>query len=225
MSIICGGNHPHWYILHIQTVIKSGLFFSLNISKPTHVPPPLLLIMSSFGPPWKSHLNYCKASYFQNPLMNLKMPENKVRGNKMWKDEVMAGGARMSLSHHRADFEWMLPCLSPSQKAEQEATVYSELLQLVGLPSSGLSRAPTVVLSLQSSLHLWYSLSMACLLPWKWPQMMHSQPRLWFLPALGPGPAFMVWLHSDMPIQPGDVVISISPNFNSTIQMSCALKG
>lgn len=48
VSVISNGNHPHRYILHIQPISKSSLFFFLNISKSTHLSPSPLLIMISF---------------------------------------------------------------------------------------------------------------------------------------------------------------------------------
>ena len=128
VSVISNGNHPHGCILHIQPISKSSLFFFLNISESTHLSPSALLIMISFG----HHAGLIWATA-KPPIASIPWfvgigPENKVRKKKLWKHETMAGTARISLSCHRADLEWVPPRLSPSQKAYQVAILRSELL-------------------------------------------------------------------------------------------------
>ena len=60
--------------------------------------------------------------YFQNPLVHWNRPENKEK--ETWKDESMAGAARISLPCHRADPEGMPPCFGPSRNTSGSSLLF-----------------------------------------------------------------------------------------------------
>lgn len=90
IHVLCFCQHEEGCQLFVVEIIPTDLFCTSEQSSPVcspssvfqnpHTAPhPHFQLMILFRPALRSHLNYCKAFFYQNPLVHLNRPQDKVR--------------------------------------------------------------------------------------------------------------------------------------------------